>query len=92
MNAAALNSMSVFQTANNLVWIELNGRKRSCQRIVRKIRELNRAVKRRPAVRVIKVVSTPEAVKMSRADSRVAEAAGKPAVNRAVNATANCFR
>src|ERR1041384_185178 len=73
MNAAALNSMSVFQTANNSVLVELKREERSCQRIVRKIRAVNRALKRRRPAKVIKVVSTPEAVKVSnKADNKVA--------------------
>jgi hypothetical protein len=96
MNAAALKSMSVFQTRTTYFDKTKHGRKKSWQTIVRKIRAVSRVVNRHRAVKVIKVVKNPEAVKVkSRADSkaaRVAKVASKVAVNRAVNRTAKSIR
>jgi hypothetical protein len=68
------------------------GGKKTWQTIVKKIRAVSRVVNRRRAVKVIKVVRKPEAVKVSRADSRVArvvKVASNLEANRAVNRTGN---
>ena len=63
-------------------------RKKSWQTIVKKIRAVSRVVNRLRAVKVIKVVNKPEAVKVSsRADSKAVKVASNLEVNRAVNRT-----
>jgi hypothetical protein len=80
MNAAAWKWMSVFQTENKLVSIKTKtGGKKSWQTIVRKIRAVSRVVNRHRAVKVMKVVKELEAVKVSRADSKVARVVSKVA-------------